>query len=112
MNEDLDVRLGKIQTASYGFGGYQDAQFGLSVTLGGEGWGVSDFWGTWAAPPAKYAKWTRHEQLEIHAKTAERIRDLCEKAKVRTVDELKNVPVQAAFDGNLLRSWRVLEEVL
>jgi hypothetical protein len=33
-------------------------------------------------------------------------------AKVNSVDRLKGVPVEATFDGNLLKEWRILTEVL
>ena len=104
--------LGKIRSIRYGFGGYQDVQFGLSVDLGGESWGVSDFWGGWGEPPSKYAEWTIEDQIKWHGETANRIADLCRKAKVRGVEELEGVPVQAFFEGMKLSSWRVLEEVL
>lgn len=29
----MEKRIGKIQKIKFGFGGYQDAQFGVSVTL-------------------------------------------------------------------------------
>jgi hypothetical protein len=108
----MRAELGKIQSASYGFGGYQDVQFGLSVNLGGKGWGVSDFWGGWADEPSEYAKWTRSDQLEWHGKTADRVAKLLKSAKVRTVSDLKDVPVEVTFDGMQLVSWRVLEEVI
>jgi hypothetical protein len=42
--------IGKIQSATFGMGGYQDAMIGVSWTLGSdkECWGVGDFWGAWA----------------------------------------------------------------
>jgi hypothetical protein len=104
--------LGKIKSVRYGFGGYQDAQFGLSVSMGGESWGVSDFWGGWASEPDKLAKWTRAEQLECHGQTADRVCKLLQSAHVQGVDGLEGVPVEVTFDGQRLQSWRVLTEVL
>lgn len=37
--------LGKITRVSFGLGGYQDIQFGLSVTLEGQGIGTNAFIG-------------------------------------------------------------------
>jgi hypothetical protein len=37
---------------------------------------------------------------------------LLKDAKVRSVDKLKGIPVEAIFDGNVLKEWRVLTEVL
>ena len=105
-------QFGKIRKASYGFGGYQDAQFGISFDLGGEHWGVSDFWGGWADKPTSGAQWTRKDQLAWHAETAERICELLKAAKVNSVAKLPGIPIEVSFDGNLLKSWRVLTEVL
>jgi hypothetical protein len=33
-------------------------------------------------------------------------------AKVNSVDELKGKPVEVTFDGNMLKEWRILTEVL
>lgn len=104
--------LGKITGARYGFGGYQDAQFGLSVSLGGESWGVGDFWGMWASEPDKHKKWTRDEQIEAHGETADRVCKLLTAARVTCVEELAGIPVEVSFEGNTLKEWRVLKEVL
>ena len=49
MESNQEKKLGKIQSVSFGLGGYQEAMLGLSVTLHSEKdhWGVADFKGTW-----------------------------------------------------------------
>jgi hypothetical protein len=37
---------------------------------------------------------------------------LLKEAKVNSVDMLKGKPVEVTFDGNTLKSWRILTEVL
>jgi hypothetical protein len=37
---------------------------------------------------------------------------LLKDAKVNSVDELKGKPVEVTFDGNMLKEWRILTEVL
>jgi hypothetical protein len=37
---------------------------------------------------------------------------LLKDAKVSSVDELKGKPVEVTFDGNMLKEWRILTEVL
>lgn len=108
----IRTELGKITSAKYGLGGCQGAQFGLSVSLGGEAWGVSDFWGFWADPPSPHAKWSEHEQMDEYAQVAGRVRDLVKSAKVQHVGQLVGKPVQVMFEGQLLVSWRILTEVL
>jgi hypothetical protein len=41
-----------------------------------------------------------------------RIKGLMEDAKVTDFSNLKGIPVEAEFDGDILKSWRVLKEVL
>lgn len=108
----MRTELGKIRAASYGFGGYQDVQFGITFDLGGESWGVGDFWGGWADKPSSHAKWTREEQIQWHGQTADRIYELLKSAKVSCVQKLIGKPVEVTFDGNMLKSWRVLTGVL
>lgn len=103
--------LGRIIKAEYGFGGYQDAQFGLSVTLGGECWGVCDFIGSWD----KRSKGATYSQAEFDAGVVtdrERVIQLVKSAKKSAVSGLAGVPVEVTFEGNTLKSWRILTEVL
>ena len=104
--------IGKIQRISVGLGGYQDAQIGVSVTLGGEGWGVGDFRGAWAIERSDYCKWTEKDRRNELGDTMMWLLGLLQDAKKSTVDELNNVPVEVTFDGNILKSWRILTEVI
>lgn len=110
--EMTEKRLAKIQAVRFGYGGYQNAMLGLSLTFGGQGWGVGDFRGTWAEPPSEHAKWTVEDQMRIFAETVVLLRDTLKAAKVQTVDQLKGIPVEVEFEGNVLKSWRILTEVL
>jgi hypothetical protein len=104
--------LGKIKRFDMGFGGYDDAMFGMSVTLGGVGWGVQDFDGTWTREPDSNCKWTQEDQTAHWGKVCRRVADLMAKAKVKTCEEMIGTPVEVTFNGNALQSWRILEEVL
>src|SRR4051812_27470966 len=104
--------LGYIRTVAYGFGGYQGVQFGISFGLGNDSWGVGDFWGAWGMKPDSHHQWTEQDQIQTLGIVALRIRDLLKAAKAETVDELQNKPVEVEFDGNVLKSWRILTEVL
>jgi len=88
--------LGKIQIFDVGFGGHQDAMLGVSIVLGGEGWGVSD-----------------HSRSKIFDETMRFIGATLSVAKVTNTRKLIGVPVEVTFEGfNKLKSWRVLKEVL
>ena len=105
--------LGKIQRFEIGLGGYDDAMFGLSVTLGGQGWGVQDFDGTWSRRPDDNCKWTQDDQFEHWANMCRRVADLMVKAQVKTTEEMIGIPVEVVFDNTgRLSHWRILEEVL
>jgi hypothetical protein len=107
-----ETQLGKITHATFGWGGYQDAMIGLSITLEGNAWGTGDFKGAWGIDRSDYAKWTERDREERLGQACMFLRDLLRKAKKQTVDQLPGIPIEATFDGNKLVSWRVLEEVL
>lgn len=111
----MEKKLGKIESVKFGLGGYQEAMLGLSVTLSGEGWGVGDFKGNWDAETIKvseYTKWTETDRDKGYSDTMRFLSKLLKEAKVSSVDKLKGIPVEVTFDGNLLKEWRILTEVL
>lgn len=106
------TELGSIKKASFGFGGYQDAMIGLSITLGGKSWGCGDFKGEWSIERTEHCKWTEESRLRGLGEACMFLCDLLKKARVNSVADLAGVPIEAMFDSNKLVSWRVLEEVL
>lgn len=105
--------LGKIQKAWFGLGGYQDAQVGLWLQLGGEGWGVgTGEQGGWSFPPDTHAKWTLEDQSDTYATMVRKVLELLKFAKVDSIDKLHGIPVECTFDGMQLKSYRILTEVL
>ena len=111
----MEKRLGKITSVRFGYGGYQDAMLGLSVSLGDGSWGVGDFKGNWDAELIKHTehtKWTEEDRSKGYDETMRFLSKLLKEAKVDTVDKLKDIPVEVTFDGNLLKEWRILTEVI
>jgi hypothetical protein len=104
--------LGKIQRFDFGIGGYDDAMFGLSITLVGKGWGVQDFDGTWSRYPDTNCKWNAQDQIEKWGSMCRRVADLMKQANVKTCSEMVGIPVEVTFSDDRLSSWRILEEVL
>lgn len=83
--------LGKISSVQLGFGGYEDAQFGISLSFSGSGWSVQTF-----------------ENLD-----EEKVKGWLINAKVKTLDKLVNIPVEIEFkDYNVFNNFRILTEVL
>lgn len=105
-----DKWLGKIARAEFGFGGYDDAMVGLSLTFSGE-YGTTDFFGTWAARPAS-AEWTVESQRGHFADAVIKLRDTLGAAKCKHVAQLVGTPVEVTCERGRMVSWRVLEEVL
>lgn len=111
----METKIGKILNVEFGIGGYQDAMIGLHFTLGNKGWGVSDsksYWDYGMIKHTENCKWTEKERGDYMVETIKYLSELLNKAKVKSVHELKNIPIEATFDGNILKSWRILEEAI
>jgi len=108
----MEVMIGKINSVRIGHGGYQDAMIGITFDLGGKGWGIGDHWGAWSIERSDYCEWTEEDRIDQLGKIFMRINELLKKSKVDDVNKLKNIPVEVTIEGNTLKSWRILEEVL
>jgi len=94
--------LGKIESVRFG---YSEYMFGLNLTLTGNSWGVIASY--------EYNPSHKDEPIELNSlKMLKQVQELLTAAKVDTVDKLKNKPVEATFEGNLLKDFRILTEVL
>lgn len=108
-------RLGKIKDVYYGHGGYQDAFLGLHLVFGGDGWGCGKSLTCPWDPEIMSAEgkpWSEEERNALFAKGSREISSLLKKAKVSRIDKLVGIPVELVFDGDVLKSFRILEEVL
>lgn len=89
---DERKELGKIKKFEYGLGGYQDVMAGFKIELGGSAWGVQDFW---------------------TAGETERVKALLTGTGRMNITQLIGLPVEVTFHKfNVLKTWRVLTEVL
>lgn len=108
--------LGKISAVRFGIGGYNDSMFGLYLTLSGTGWGVgTDVNGGWCygiVDPGPNSKWTEEDRQAEMAEMCKRVAELLRDAKVDSVHKLLDKPIEATFEGMLLKDWRILTEVL
>lgn len=111
----MTTRLGKIESLTFGHGGYQDACIGLNVVLSGEAWGVGSGKTAWDANIIKHTdrcEWTEESRDKQYAEIVRYVSDLLAQARVCSVDQLQGKPVEATFDGPMLKSWRILTEVM
>lgn len=105
----MEKKLGKIQAVNLGL---SEGQLGLQFTLGDGSWGVCAQWkGAWHKR-SEQAKWTVEDQKRVLGETFLYLGDLLAAAKKKDVSELVGVPIEATFDGMMLKEWRVLTEVL
>lgn len=111
----MEKRLGKIQSVKFGIGGYQDCQLGVHFTLGDGTWGVGDSKSVWDPERiecTKNTKWTEEDRNKSMNEIMRYLSSLLKESKVESVDQLKGKPIEATFDGNVLKEWRILTEVL
>lgn len=110
----MEKGLGKISYITLGDGGYQDIQFGVSVTLDTPIGSVMDFKGYWGLTieVGKNTKWTEADRDAAFADVMRWLNQLMMESKVTSFNALKGKPVEVTFDGNKLHSWRILTEVL
>lgn len=111
----METKLGKLNNVRFGHVGYQDVCLGLAVNISGEGWGVNDnksFWDFNLIKHSEHCKWSEEDREKEAVDVIRFVSDLLKAAKVNSIDKLNGIPVEAKFDGNILKSWRVLTEVL
>lgn len=104
--------LGKISSVRFGYGGYQDAQFGLSLQFSGDGWGCGTFRGAWGGKRSSSAKWTEEDRIKSWGEMVQYIEQLLSDSNKKELSELKGVPVEVSFVGNTFESFRILKEVI
>lgn len=107
-----EKRIGRISDIYFGLGGYQDTQIGYWLTISGKGWGTQTGSGSWASEPSTGARWTVEERNSALGATCINLVEIMNTVGVKRLSELKDVPVEVTFDGTIMRSWRVLDEVL
>ena len=101
--------LGKIEKVEFGF---FDRRFGISFTLkAASGRNVDDFWGGWVSRP-QHAQWTLEEQNVAIAGIWRRLIKTMEQAKANDFMNLVGKPIELTTEGMMLKSWRILTEVL
>jgi len=108
-------KLGRISKVKFGHCGYQNAEFGFYVYFEGNGWGTTDNWSFWDHKLVSINEDTDWDETVRDAKMADicrRISALLNTAKVNHIDALKDMPIEATFEGRKLDSWRILTEVL
>ena len=111
----MEKYLGKISSVKFGIGGYNDGELGLhlSFSFGGRGTSTSkSYWDCNKVEHSEYCQWSEEDRSKGYDEIMRFLSDTLNDAKCKTVDELLNKPVEVTFEDNLLKSWRILTEVL
>jgi hypothetical protein len=109
--------LGKISHVKFGLGGYQECMLGLQLTfsLGGGGAGIGTTISAWDANRIEWSencKWTEEDRSKQYDEIMREVSDLLAKAKVDSIDKLKDIPVEVTMENRTFKSFRILTEVL
>ena len=111
----MEKKLGKIESVYFGIGGYQNAMIGIHFSFSMKGSGVGNSMCAWDCNQIKWSKnckWTEQDRSNDYDQIVRFVSGLLHKAKVKKVEQLKDIPVEITFEGNHLKSWRILEEVI
>lgn len=119
LHDSYSKQLAKISSTKFGRGGYQDVQFGLTLSFSGAGFSSGAFipggwdWSMTADPDeAEHCQWSEADRSEGMAKMCRTISQILQEAKCATIDQLQNKPVEIGFEAGCIKSWRILSEVL
>ena len=111
----MTKELGKIEKVRFGHCGYQESCLGISFVLTGKGWGLVDSKSTWDAELIKHtenSQWSEKDRDKQYSEIMRYVSKLLKDAKVSNISELQGKPIEVTLDGNLLKEWRILNEVL
>lgn len=111
----MEKVLGKIQSAYFGIGGYQDAMIGLHLSFSMQSSGIGTTISAWDSERIKWSehcKWSESDRDKNYSEIVRKVSLYLSQAKVDRVEKLKNVPVEITIDGNSLKDWRILTEVI
>lgn len=106
------TKIGVIASASFGWGGYQEVELGLSLTFDMKGAGVSSFDGYWGTERSDRTQWTEEARLIGLGKAVMLLGKTLSAAKKMHVEQLVGVPVEVTIERNTLVSWRILHEAI
>lgn len=107
--------LGKIENVYFGLGGYQGAMLGLHLYFSFNSCQTGNSIATWDPETIEcsgYSQWTEQDRDKNFANICRKISLYLSQAKKRDVSQLEGVPVELEFEDNILKSWRILTEVI
>ncbi|MBR4022686.1 MAG: hypothetical protein IKI94_08895 [Ruminococcus sp.] len=104
--------LGKIKSAEFGRISDYPMYIGLLLTFSLSDGGVVGDGGKHCVNASSECKWENEDKGETYIKAVTDTYKTLVDAKVMSVSELINVPVEVTLDGNMFKDFRILTEVL
>jgi hypothetical protein len=112
----ITKHLGKIDSVTFGLGGYQESMLGIFLCFSFDKHSFvctsKAFWDHNNIECTKNSKWTEQDRHNKYVEIMRYISDLLVDANVDKIEKLKNIPVEIKMDGNNFYSFRILTEVL
>lgn len=111
----VEKKIGKIENACFGISGYQEGQLGLHLEFTSGSYGMGTSKATWDAErisQSKHCKWSEQDRSIEYDEIMRFLSKTLNDANVNFVHELKGKAVELTIEGNTLKSWRILTEVL
>lgn len=105
----MEIKLGKIKEIEIRL---LDHQFGIFYTFCSGSTHVQTCDVHFSKPPTERCKWTVEDQQNEYSQIFMGLCETMKEAGVTKFGQLRNIPVELTFDGNLLKKWRILTEVL
>ena len=115
-NDMSKLKLGKIYSAEFGLGGYQETMLGLhlSFSFGGNS-RISISIAAWDYKKIECTdscKWSEKDRSNEYSEIMRKLSSLLDEANVDNVLKLKGIPVEVTLVDNAFKSFRILKEVL
>lgn len=115
MNNQLQKYLGKIESAYFGIGGYQNTMIGLHLSFNFNGGGVCTNYSTWdpeIIKHSKFCKWSEEDRNNNFTEIIRKTSEILSAAKKHNVHSLPGTPIEITLKNNTFHDFRILTEVI
>ena len=111
----MEKYLGKIDSVSFGHGGYQGCMIGLHLSFKFGCSGIGTNYSAWDAELIECtdnSKWTEEDRNKQYSDIVRKISKLLSDAKVDDIAKLNGIPVEVTVENGVFKDFRILTEVL
>ena len=109
----MSKHLGKLKSFDFI---KEDGRIGIRATVESNEGGALDTslmaWSPSSVEVTEHTKWTENDRDSQLASIFRKIDSLMEEAKVTKLTQMAGIPIEIEFENSMLKSWRILTEVL